>query len=420
MRNMRVLPENACPAFYTDTQRAFVEAWFSLTDSQSLDTHRARTLNACLVLQELAVVCHLVEDGIISPLHRREVAVEAAEILDQDPVYRQLLPNDYRVLKRMLGDPNWSGGKNAARGTALRLALEDAAGRVEAVYLDAIKQTLSATLEQAKPIANVVALTNALASDLMANDFTIGNLHGFHALFLRSNLGHNGQPRSFEVVFEYLLDWLRRPYTDHEVVLKLSRADKLSTVQSFGGWQFNAAIIQKNTADWYETNFVRPGRSVIFATRTVKARDHRQAGLQALVSWRDTADLLSFDFLQDRVALSSRYRSTRLSDGRVDLGLVAEQIPNPVERSSVEHLRQFSHDVDETLERSQLDDDDKRQILAAFRYYRLGVESGSMEATFVTWWIAIESFCEERILNNPFKVSQRPLLTLWLLPILTV
>src|SRR5688500_8490576 len=121
---MRVLPETAIPPFFTASQRGFAETWYMLTNVQSLDSHRVRTLNARLVLRELVDVCRLVEDGLIHCFHRESVAQEAVHILENDPIYQARFPEDWRVLRVILREPACFKGDKAPRGVELRVVAE--------------------------------------------------------------------------------------------------------------------------------------------------------------------------------------------------------------------------------------------------------------------------------------------------------
>jgi hypothetical protein len=389
---MRVLPDNSLPPFFTPGQRAFVEAWYSLTNAQSMDSHRVRTLNGRLVLRELVDVCHLVEAGIIHQSHREAIAQEAASVLEDDPIYRTRFPDDWRVLRTVLHDPACWKGDKAPRGVELRVLMEDALVRANAKYFEHLLNDLNAALGSAQPVDIVLGLISALLTDLTDRGFAVSNLYGFHKFFVIGNLDEHGNERTFDDRFRYLVQWLQRPKQPHEVVLRLSRAQKLSDLGEFGDWEFASVIPAIWAGDRREEGFLQTGAQVVFAKTTVNARDSREAGTLALRSWSLVTDQLLFDFIPQKLPYDSRFRCVRLSDRRVDIGIVEQQIPNPREWTSQRHLRDFSEQLARALSHgSKLRDEDKRQIEAAMRYFRLGTESESLEAAFLTRWIALES-----------------------------
>lgn len=408
---MRVLPANFMPAAFTAPQRAFVEAWYSLTNAQSLDSHRVRTLNARLVLRELSEVCRLVEAGVIKPFHRQGVAEEAAIVLESDLLFQQDFSFDWRALRTLLHAKECWSGKGAPRGVELRVTAEDTLSRLDEAYFDKLVGRLGSAIAGNASTCKIHDLVSALLTDLTDRGFTSSNLYGFHKFFERGNLDDSGQERTFADRWSYLIDWLRRPREDHEVILKLSRASKLATLQQFGGWNFDTTIERQDSRNVVEGKFLRPGTSVVFAKRVVEARDHREAAALALRSWSRVTDLLLFDFVAERLPMDSRYRSVRVRDGRLDMGTVAVRIPNPREWSSPRHLREFSQQVEDVLsDKCSLREEDKRQIEAAMRYLRLGTEATSLEATFITRWIALESLLrtvtpEEPVLGAVNAVS---------------
>jgi hypothetical protein len=384
---MRVLSENFMPATFSPSQRAFVDAWFSLTHAQSLDSHRVRTLNARLVLRELVDVCRLAEAGVISTFHREAVADEAYSVLERDPLFAGKFDGHFRVLKRMLRNPEYVKGKPPPRAVELRIAVHDVLLAIEPEYFGYLLQELRGAISGGRPSSDIQLLTSTLLTDLTEQGFSIDNLSGFHSFFDATVKPGN----TFDQRFDYLISWLRKPAEEHQIVLRLSRAEKLAQIRKFGDWEFDTAVQQAGT-DPVEAAFVRPGRSVAFATRIVKARDYRQAGAVALQSWSRVTDQLLFDFLDQPVSMDSRYRSVRHRDSRMDIGQVRVQVPNPREWTSHRNLQQFSQQLEAALSDScELRDEDKRQIEAALRYLRLGAEATSLESMFLTRWIALES-----------------------------
>jgi hypothetical protein len=394
---MRVLPENFMPPAFTPSQRAFVDAWFSLTHAQSLDSHRVRTLNARLVLRELVDVCRLAEAGVISTFHRKAVAEEALSVLDRDPVFASKFADHLRVLKRMLRNPEYVDGKPPPRAIELRIATHDVLIAIEPDYFGHIIQELRGAISGGRPSSDILQLTSTMLTDLTEQGFSIDNLSGFHSFFDATVKPGN----TFDQRFDYLIGWLGKPAEEHQIVLRLSRAEKLAQIRKFGDWEFDTAVQQAGT-DPVEAAFVRPGRSVVFATRIVKARDYRQAGAVALQSWSRVTDQLLFDFLDQPVPMDSRYRSVRQRDSRMDIGQVRVQVPNPREWTSHRNLQQFSQQLETVLsDDCELRDEDKRQIEAALRYLRLGAEATSLESMFLTRWIALESLLRTVAPDDP-------------------
>ncbi len=394
---MRVLPENFMPPAFTPSQRAFVDAWFSLTNDQSLDSHRVRTLNARLVLRELVDVCRLAEAGVISPFHRKAVAEEAFSVLERDPLFAGKFADHFRVLRRMLRNPEYVDGKPPPRAVELRVAAHDVLIAIEPEYFGHLLQGLRDAISNGRPSSEIHGLTSSLLTDLTEQGFSIDNLAGFHNFFDATVKPGN----TFDQRFDYLVRWLNRPAEEHQIVLRLSRADKLARIKRFGEWEFDTAIQQAGpeTAD---TAFIRPGKSVVFATRIVKARDFRQAGAVALQSWSRVTDQLLFDFLDQPVSMDSRFRSVRQRDSRMDMGQVRVQVPNPREWTSHRNLQKFSQQLESALSDScKLRDEDKRQIEAALRYLRLGAEATSLESMFLTRWIALESLLRTVLPEDP-------------------
>jgi hypothetical protein len=399
---MRLLPVNFIPAAFTPSQRVFVEAWYSLTNVQSLDSHRIRTLNARLMLRELVEVCRLVEGDIIKAFHREAVASEALVVLEQDPIYLAKFPNDWRVLHAILKKPEFYRGEKAARAVELRVTAEDAAVRADAEYFVHLLGALKPAIDAAQPSEVISGLTSALLTDLTDRGFSVSNLYGFHKFFEAVNRDGTPNHRTFNDRFDYLIRWLQRPRELHDVTLRVSRAQKLIALARFGDWKFSASVAQAKAGNREEAALIRPGASIAFASRTVDARDYREAGATALRSWSSLTDQLLFDFIPGRLLVESKFRSVRQRDGRVDVSLVQEQIPNPREWTSKFHLREFSGQVEAILSPTcSLIDEDKRQIEAAMRYLRLGTESTSLEATFLTRWIALESLLRTVQPDNP-------------------
>jgi hypothetical protein len=383
---MRVLPENFMPAEFTVSQRAFVDAWYSLTHALSLDSHRVRTLNARLVLRELVDVCRLVEAGVISAFHRKAVADEAFIILERDPLFASRYPDHFGLLRRMLRNPQYVDAK-AARPIELRIAAHDVLISINSDYFGQLITELRGAIATGTDSFRISQLTGSLLTDLSEQGFSIDNLSGFHSFFNAAVKPGN----TFDQRFDYLLDWLQRPAEEHLIVLRLSRAAKLAKIRRFGDWEFDTSV-RPATTDATEASFLKPGHSVVFASHKVKARDYRQAGALALQSWSRVTDQLMFDFLDEPVSTGSRYRSIRQQDSRMDMGWTSVQIPNPREWTSHQNLEQFSKQLEAALSDScKLRGEDKRQIEAALRYLRLGAEAPSLESMFLTRWIALES-----------------------------
>ena len=389
---MRVLPDNSFPAFFTPSQRGFVEAWYTLTNIQSLDSHRIRTLNARLALRELVDVCRLVEAEIIHASHRENVADEAAEILQEDPIYQSKFAPDWRVLRAVLHNPQFCRGDKAPRAIELRVTAEDSLVRANDQYFGFLIASLKESIDTAQPLQNIIQQTSALLTDLTDRGFSLANLYGFYKFFIVGTLDEHDNERTFDDRFRHLGLWLQRTGQPHEVVLRLSNARKLATLGRFGSWDFDQTLRQIDVGNQKETTFLRTGDEVVFAKTTVFARDYREAGTLALRLWSSVSDQLLFDFIRETLPHDTQYRCVRLQDGHVDMGLIQEHIPNPKEWALERHLREFSQQLDVALSsRCDLRDEDKRQIEAAMRYFRLGTESASLESAFLTRWIALES-----------------------------
>ena len=354
------------------------------------------------MLRELIEVCRLVEADIIKAFHREAVASEALVVLERDPIYRTKFPSDWRVLHAILKKPEFYKGEKAPRGVELRVTAEDASVRADADYFGLLLAELKPAINNAQPAEVISRLTSALLTDLTDRGFSVSNLYGFHKFFEATNPDGTPNHRTFDERYDYLIRWLQRPREVHGVTLRVSRAQKLIALGRFADWTFDAAVPQADPGNHDEGSLIRPGASIAFASREVEARDYREAGAMALRSWSSMTDQLLFDFIPGRLLVESKFRSVRQHDGRVDIGLVQEQIPNPREWTSKFHLREFSRQVESVLSPNcNLIEEDKRQIEAAMRYLRLGTESTSLEATFLTRWIALESLLRTVQPENP-------------------
>ncbi len=276
--------------------------------------------------------------------------------------------------------------------------------RADAAYFSKLLDTLKAAIRDAKTLEVVANLTSALLTDLTDRGFSVSNLYGFHKFFLAGNVDPHGNERTFDDRFNYLLQWLQRPRQKHEVVLRLSRASKLAALGKFDAWEFSTSVTVIESANSVETAFTRQGMQVVFAKTTVDARDYREAGATALRAWFSVSDQLLFDFIPQTLPYDAKYRSVRVSDGRMNIGILQETIPNPRDAASERHLREFSQQLEVVLSsKCRLRDEDKRQLEAAMRYARLGAEATSLESTFLTRWIALESLLRTVNPDNPIE-----------------
>jgi hypothetical protein len=367
----------------TEIQSVFLDAWCSLTHPQSPEYRRARTLNARLALKEFVEVADSVLRGPVSSLHRAEAGKEAAEVLRSDPILSDPRWKRWSGLPSMLSNRQEFTGEKAGKAhilTALaRRAADELDGTYRAHLLSKLMSVVSGDAHDRAARGLLHRVCNALAADLLADDYSTRDLTAFLNLFSDEE---ERSGRSFTERMRYFQELVERKPTSFEVraPLQVHAAAR-------------AKLIGRREAEWRiheeppDSSRPRMGRPVIAVREGVQARDAKHAGKIAARSLEEVFDIVGLEVGSLGRLTSSMTVSSAAGTEAVKLDPQYEWDPAPLTGICADENIAVGLDA---ILRTSVSSEQTHRFARALRFSRLGTDQLNEETRFLTRWIGLE------------------------------
>ncbi len=386
---MRFVPESKITKFtFAPHEKLFLDMWYGLTHDHSLDSYRVRCLNARIGLREL---CEEIEIGRLDDLEFQGICQETLSLLEGDAVVSACFQRGFAVLLPYLKEPPQLPGSsqkkdksdNETRLRNLKFAAADLASALDDRYFATACNRLRDAIEHGRS-DDIVALTDAILSDLVAQGWTLRELFRWHHKFLAED------GRTFSQNLEFMLRQLKRPVEEYKVTLRISGGQKVQEIRSYG--EFTLSPQSGITSEKeYEQRFAAEDDYTTFAMGTFQSVDFASAAILARDEIEPLIDALRFEFEPDLLEIDKRSYVVRGSDDRAMLVNVSNPVPNPVEPRDQDDFNTFSQKLSTVLKSLAIEPESQNRIETALRRYRFGRDNHNYSDKFLNWWMGLEA-----------------------------
>lgn len=399
------LDKQALALGLTRRQRYFAGCWFNLVHQHSLDSHRAPAMNPLNVLTEIRRIYELGK-----PDERKAVRTEAHRILSKDIVLRSepFAAAAKNVLKLTDDRGLLATSKEEGRGVPLLMYfVAELEYLLSEKYIPAALNELGAKLTEPDPPAGgsldaefneLLTMCRHLLSTLIYKRASLESLYSLYSEVLIPR----APKQSYQFIKRYGLTEaiLTQPSVEHYIVLAIDNVSQPDNFpKSIGGIDFSIVppYTPSDTDTTHKGNLARrylaPARKRLFSSIKVQAQDPRSAGAEAAEKLNDILNLVRFEYERERVSTPDSFAflipSKPAREPRV-YSLPAV-VPNPNAPMDVDGLEAFVKSVDElVLHGAEFSHEGRDRVMSAFRLYRTGLDTHSLENKLVNWWTALE------------------------------
>jgi hypothetical protein len=367
----------------TEIQSVFLDAWCSLTHPKSPEYRRARTLNARLALKEFVEVADGVLRGTVSPPHRVEAGKEAAEVLRGDPILSDCRWKRWSGLPSMLSNRQEFTGEKAGKAHVLSALARRAADELDGTYrahlLSQLMSVVAGIAHDRAARELLHRICNALAADLLADDYSTRDLNAFLNLF---GDDEERSSRSFAERMRYFRELVERKPTSFRVHAPLQ-------VRATG----RAKLIGLSEAEWRiheeppDSSRPRMGRRVIAVREEVQARDAKHAGKIAARSLEEIFDI--FELEGDRPVRHTGTMTVSSAAGTEEVRLDRQYEWAPAPLTGICADENIAVGLD-AIRGPTVSSEQRHRFARALRFSRLGTDQLNEETRFLTRWIGLE------------------------------
>lgn len=130
----------------------------------------------------------------------------------------------------------------------------------------------------------------------------------------------------------------------------------------------------------------------LFASKVVRAQDPRAAGAEAADAVNDILNLVRFEYERSRITMPEAFAFVQ--EGKVNsrprVFSLPAVVPNPSASMDGDGLASFVASVDELVLKGSFKPEGRDRVQSAFRLYRTGLDSTTLENKLVNWWTALE------------------------------
>jgi hypothetical protein len=358
-------------------ERLFVETWYGLTHVRSLDSFRARCLNARTIVREIH---DELEIGRIKDEQLEALLHEAAFLLERDFVITSEFGATLKCLQSHFKKKTTDHNKRT-----LTIDIADAYQVLRKGYLPKLCEHLQSAVS-ADNADHVEQLTGSLVSDLIDRGWSLETLFGWHGHFLKQ--AHRG----FSNNLSFMLKQLQQKKQPFRIVLRIAGSSKARQLDDHGMFSISetAPITPQGQK---ESSYCSTNPNLCFATCELESFYHDDAALTARNELESLLDLLQFEYEHSFVGVDEECMVERIGDARREFVRIKTQIPNPIESLQQGDFRSFVKRRNSLVENKRIDQSTKRLLLAAIRQYRFGRNSTSLNDKFINWWMGLEALC---------------------------
>ena len=375
------------PKIYSDEiEQFFVGLWYSAVHYEALDSHRVRSMGALNASEELL--------SLLTKRFARDnqkdvplVAAEMFSLLEHDRIVVEQFGSHVDALKPLLGqirnpikEPE---EQYALTSYYVKAFISDLKLRYKPLVIEALEAALFTT----KSKSEVFRHTHTLLTLLMHEGH---NQEGLFSLVRDVFISFKSeQPRTFMERFEFLKWLINKDTSEYFVVLRLQG----DVPDVFLNYQVPNVRFCRSIAEPSElaedTRYAIAEPRKVLAVLTVQARDDRSAGTKAQEIVGDHVDLLNFA-LSSSLSITPQFVAIRNEDNNLGRYSLPPRVPNPNFGVASHKFDAFMNSLISVQNRADLDEESKKRIRSALRFYRIGREEDQIENKFLNWWLALE------------------------------
>lgn len=368
-----------------DPERLFVSLWAELFNPDTIDTYRARVMNARSILHEVEEV---VADRLVEQIDMKNVQFvcdEAVRLLTNDLVCQKHFHDKTRFTAKILKKAR-DEAKAHMDLIALSKKVEILRLDLDAEYLTLLIQDLQNAIFDVPDIEAIVDLTGSLATELVWRGFS--NLYLYRRILLFLDIQ---QPRTFRERFTQFLSDIQQPPREFEVCLKFSGPADLGHV----GKVFDIKIETTHTnrlGKEQEDEFEKLTGTLIATLPVIRGLDPFSAAQESLYQFWLLVDLIRFEYRKSEMLLTPQ---ALVLDRAAQNAFLVELNPRPIgfqSAGSIGRLTKRIESLGAVLDANtkRVDDQSRDRLRNSFRYFRMSLEATVPESRFLHCWIALE------------------------------
>lgn len=378
-------------------QTYFVTCWLNMVHQHSIDSYRVRVMCILAFLNEIESVFTLGTEK-----EKLSLLEEVSEVLVTDPILSvsALRSSSEQFLFQLKDKDQISKKDNLTIKTSMfGYALAELRDSVERHYIDSAFDLLEdvlingsmAAADEDQRLDLIHRSTGFLLSSLLYAGFSLESLY---AIYSQVWVPRRVKPSyRFEWKFKLAKQILTSPPRMYSVVLSLDLVTKPEDIcDTIAQVSFSLnpplALAARQKSNTYLD--VKPRR--LFASITVSAADPRRAGAIAFDRVNNIVNLLRFEYEQSRIQMPDLFafvESQREGEG-ARVYPIPKTVPNPPAVLDGAGATDFIKSVDRLMSESTFSIEGRDRIYSAFRLYRLGLDSSTLENKLLNWWTAVE------------------------------
>lgn len=369
-----------------ESERLFVSLWAELFNSDTIDTYRVRVMNAHNIIQELLDV---IEQRIHENVDIRNIQFgcdEALRIISQDPICNEVFPNETRYVKSWLAKAkNELKTINEFRALSARLLILKT--ELDKNYLDCVLSALEQSIFETHTNERTTILTSCLATELVANGFSMSYLYSRKQMFLDIERGE-----TFRARWNYFRNGIRNNQRVFDVFLKFTGPSDWSRVRHFLNVTIQSTLEVGLDNPRISEFSAMPG-TFIAKISDIKAADPTSAAISAAIDFSTFLDLVNYEYrrLDKRLITPKGLVVENLSENCfvTELNLQTRGFQS---KGNIERLLRLLGRWErvQQQETSMLDVSSRERIQNSLRYFRMGLETTVLESRYLHFWIALE------------------------------
>lgn len=374
----------------TPEQRVFVDTLYQMVHLESLDSYRAKCLNLRTIMGELR---HELGTGRLGDDDVRIMAKECVEFLNADALSQSAYGYQASVLLPLLMDLPTKPKKVEKAEDHQKVRSHERFLHCVADFSVELEKTYFAKLCEALPKAiaekdtvKIIAITDAIVSDLVYQGYSFSSLYGWHKKFLA-----NPGEYTFEENLDFMLRWIQQPRSRFKVTLRLSGSDKPSSIGTKGHFSFEKTPTPPDDNDEKAVRFFQSRPLRTFASCEIESTDHEAAAIQARGEAESFLDLMRLEYERNPVTIDPEVHAIRLEDGKAYVVKVKTLLPNPVEEMTHKSFIVFAGKVEGVLSNHRVESNTREQVRAAIRQFRIGRDSLRAQDKCLHWWMGLEA-----------------------------
>jgi hypothetical protein len=408
-------------------QTYFVTCWLNMVHQHSVDSYRVRVMCILAFLNEIESVFTLGQEK-----EKLSLLEEISDVFETDPILSvSPLRSSSKQFLSQLKDKDQISKKDyqAIKASMFGYAIEELRDAVKCHYIDRAFWLLEDVLiNGSMAVANederlelIHRSTGFLLSSLLYAGFSLESLY---AIYAQVWVPRRVKPSyRFEWKFRLAKQLLTSPPRTYNVVLSLDLVTKPEEIcDTIAGIAFSLAPPLALEARQRSNAYLDAKPRRLFASTTVTAPDPRGAGAIAFDRVNNVVNLLRFEYEQSRIQMPDLFAFAEVQNEGAGAKVypIPKIVPNPAAVLDGVGAADFIKSVDRLMLESTFSGEGRDRIYSAFRLYRLGLDSTTLENKLLNWWTAVEYLVRGNQSNGsigPSVVSaMAPVLSLTYIP----